>query len=90
MNSRKNARLTVHGRALLVKRVLEEGIHPAEAVQAMGVGTRAVYKWLHRFRKETVSSAFISGLLFLGVCRTYEKSTARQGQRPKTHGFLVT
>ncbi|WP_297526916.1 leucine zipper domain-containing protein, partial [Thiohalobacter sp.] len=33
MNSHKNARLTVHGRALLVKRVLEEGLRPAEAAQ---------------------------------------------------------
>ena len=26
----------------------------------------------------------------LGDCRTYEKSTARQGKRPKISGFLVT
>ncbi|WP_297527482.1 IS481 family transposase [Thiohalobacter sp.] len=52
MNSHKNARLTVHGRALLVKRVLEEGLRPAEAAQAMGVSTRTVYKWLRRFREE--------------------------------------
>jgi len=26
----------------------------------------------------------------LGACRTYEKSTARQGKRPKMSGFLVT
>ena len=52
MNSHKNARLTAHGRALLVKRVLEEGLRPAEAAQAMGVSTRTVYKWLQRFREE--------------------------------------
>ncbi len=52
MNIHKNARLTVHGRALLVKRVLEEGLRAAEAAQAMGVSTRTVYKWLRRFREE--------------------------------------
>lgn len=52
MNSHKNARLTIHGRALLVQRVIDEGLRPAEAAQAMGVSTRTVYKWLSRFRKE--------------------------------------
>jgi transposase InsO family protein len=52
MNNHQNARLTVHGRALLVQRVFEEGLRPAEVAQAMGVSTRTVYKWLHRFREE--------------------------------------
>ena len=52
MNSHKNARLTVHGRALLVKRVLEEGLRPVEVAQAMGVSVHTVYKWLRRFREE--------------------------------------
>lgn len=52
MNSHKNARLTVHGRALLVKRIVEEGLRPQEAAQAMGVSARTAYKWLTRFRVE--------------------------------------
>ena len=52
MNNHHNARLTVHGRALLVQRVMQEGLRPAEVAQAMGVSTRTVYKWLHRFREE--------------------------------------
>ena len=52
MNNHKNARLTVHGRALLVKRVIDEGLRPAEVAHAMGVSARTVYKWLSRFRKE--------------------------------------
>lgn len=52
MNTHKNARLTVHGRALLVTRILEHGLRPAEAAQAMGVSTRTAYKWLARYRKE--------------------------------------
>ena len=52
MNNHKNARLTPHGRALLVRRVLEEGLRAAEAAQAMGVSRRTVYKWLQRFREE--------------------------------------
>ena len=52
MNNHKNARLTPHGRALLVRRVLEEGLRPVEAAQAMGVSCRTAYKWLRRYREE--------------------------------------
>ena len=52
MNNHKNARLTIHGRVLLVKRVLELGLRPAEAAQAAGVSLRTVYKWLRRYREE--------------------------------------
>lgn len=52
MNKHQNARLTPHGRALLVHRVLEEGLRPVEVAQAMGVSPRTVYKWLRRFREE--------------------------------------
>ena len=51
MNSHKNARLTQRGRALLVRRVTEEGLRPVEAAQAMGVSTRTCYKWLRRYRE---------------------------------------
>lgn len=52
MNNHKNARLTVYGRLLLVRRILEDGLRPAEAAQAMGVSSRTAYKWLHRFQAE--------------------------------------
>ena len=52
MNNYKNARLTPHGRALLVRRVVKEGLRPAEAAQAMGVSARTAYKWLRRYREE--------------------------------------
>lgn len=52
MNNHKNARLTPHGRALLVRRILEHGLRPAEAAQAMGVSVRTAYKWLKRFREQ--------------------------------------
>lgn len=52
MNNHKNARLTPYGRALLVRRVLEHGLRPREAAQAMGVSPRTAYKWLHRYRQE--------------------------------------
>lgn len=52
MNNHKNARLTVHGRALLVNRVVEQGIRPAEAAKASGVSLRTAYKWLARYREE--------------------------------------
>jgi transposase len=52
MNNHKNARLTVHGRLLLVRRIVEDGLRPAEAAQAMGVSTRTAYKWLQRYLSE--------------------------------------
>lgn len=51
-NHHANARLTFHARALLVRRILEEGLRPAEAAQAMGVSAPTAYKWLRRYRAE--------------------------------------
>ena len=50
MNTHKNARLTFHGRVLLVRRILEHGQRPVEAAQAIGVSARTAYKWLARYR----------------------------------------
>jgi transposase InsO family protein len=50
MNTHKNARMTVHGRALLVKRIIEEGWPVAEAARAAGVSIRTACKWLARYR----------------------------------------
>jgi len=55
MNNHKNARLTVHGRLLLVRRVIDEGLRPIEVAQAMGVSVRTVYKWLDRYRAEGIT-----------------------------------
>lgn len=52
MNNHKNARLTPHGRLLLVRRITEDGLRPAEAAQAVGVSVRTAYKWLHRYQDE--------------------------------------
>lgn len=46
------AKLTVHGRRLLVQRVLELGWPPAEAARAQGVSVATCYKWLGRYRAE--------------------------------------
>jgi len=50
MNTHKNARMTVHGRALLVERVTIEGWRVADAAAAAGVSERTAYKWLARHR----------------------------------------
>ncbi len=50
MNVHKNARMTPHGRALLVSRVRSEGWKVTDAAQAAGVSTRTGYKWLARHR----------------------------------------
>lgn len=55
MNIHKNARLTPHGRALLVQRMLDGGLRPKEAAHASGVSVRTAYKWLQRFRAEGVA-----------------------------------
>jgi transposase InsO family protein len=49
MNVHKNARMTVHGRVLLVERIAA-GWRVADAAQAAGVSQRTAYTWLARFR----------------------------------------
>lgn len=48
----RNARLTVHGRRLIVSRVLDEGWSVATTAEAAGVSRATVHKWLRRFREE--------------------------------------
>ena len=50
MNIHKHARMTVHGRALLVSRILEERWRVADAARAAGVSERVASKWLARYR----------------------------------------
>jgi transposase-like protein len=50
MNVHKNARMTPHGRALLVRRVREEGWRVVDAAGAAGVSARTANKWLARHR----------------------------------------
>lgn len=52
MNSHKHAALTPIGRALLVRRVLQDGWKVAQASHAAGVSERTGYKWLARFKAE--------------------------------------
>ena len=52
MNTHKNARLTAHGRALLVRHIVEHGLRPVEAAHAAGVSARTAYKWLRRYKEE--------------------------------------
>ncbi len=50
MNVHKHARMTKHGRLLLVQRVRHEGWPVRHAAEAAGVSERTAYKWLARFR----------------------------------------
>jgi transposase len=52
MNVPKNARLTTHNRAVLVRRVLDEGQPPKAVATAFGVDVKTVGKWVGRFRSE--------------------------------------
>jgi transposase len=50
--SHRNARLTVHGRRLLVHRVRELGMPVAHVAQAMGVSRQCAHRWVARFDAE--------------------------------------
>lgn len=48
----RNARLTLHGRLLLVRRVLEEHRPVTHVVAELGVSRTTGYKWVQRFQRE--------------------------------------
>lgn len=50
MNIHKNARLTLQGRVLLVRRITEEGWRIVDAANAAGISVRQSYRWLARYR----------------------------------------
>ena len=52
MNMHKNARLTPHSRAELVRRVLDQGQSAKAVARAFGVDAKTVAKWVRRFEAE--------------------------------------
>jgi transposase InsO family protein len=52
MNIHENARTTPSSRALLVRRIREEGWTALQAAAAAGISRRTAYKWLRRFGQE--------------------------------------
>ncbi len=50
--SHRNARLTFHGRRLLVHRVRVEGSPVAHVAKAMGVSRQCAHRWVTRFDAE--------------------------------------
>jgi transposase InsO family protein len=50
--SHRSAKLTFHGRLLLVRRVTLEGKQPAHVAKELGVSRKTVYEWLGRYREE--------------------------------------
>lgn len=50
MNTHESARMTFHGRVLLVKRVVDGGWRVAAAASAAGISVRTAHQWLARFR----------------------------------------
>jgi transposase InsO family protein len=49
--SHRNARLTLHGRRLLVHRVREEGAPVAHVAKAMGISRQCAHRWVARFEE---------------------------------------
>ena len=52
MNHHANAPLGPKGRAIMVRRVLEEGFALTEAAEAAGVSAKTAGKWVRRYRAE--------------------------------------
>lgn len=50
----RNARLTFHGRHLLVQRVREQGMPIAHVAKAMGISRQCAHRWVARFDAEGV------------------------------------
>jgi len=50
--SHRNARLTVHGRRLLVQRVRVEGAPVAHVAKAMGISRQCAHRWVNRWDAE--------------------------------------
>lgn len=48
----RNARLTVHGRRLLVWRVRDQGMPVAHVAKAMGISRQCAHRWVARFDTE--------------------------------------
>jgi transposase InsO family protein len=48
----RNARLTVHGRRLLVERVRGQGMPVAHVAKAMGISRQCAHRWVARFNAE--------------------------------------
>jgi transposase len=48
----RNARLTLHGRRLLIQRVVGQGRPVAHVVEELGVSRATGYKWVARWRAE--------------------------------------
>jgi len=52
MDNHKNARSCAASRALLVRRILEQGWSLRPAAEAAGLSERSAYKWLARYREQ--------------------------------------
>lgn len=53
--SHRNARLTVHGRRLLVERIRGQGMPVAHVAKAMGVSRQCAHRWVARYDAEGIA-----------------------------------
>jgi transposase InsO family protein len=53
--SHANARLTIHGRALLVERIIDDQRPVAHVAAELGVSRQCAHRWVRRFREEGVA-----------------------------------
>src|SRR5262245_10737725 len=76
-----NARLTPHGRRLLVERVLTEGRPVAHVAKELGVSRQCAHRWVARFRAE--------GLAGLLDRSSRPRRCPRQTSREVEHAVLA-
>jgi len=50
--SHVNARLTIHGRALLIERVVGDGRPVSHVARELGISRQCAHRWVHRYRAE--------------------------------------
>ncbi|MFE9295797.1 helix-turn-helix domain-containing protein [Streptomyces niveus] len=77
--SHRNARLTVHGRRLLVERVLA-GRPVAHVAAEMGISRPTAHKWVRRWRTERTAALAD----FLHTYNHHRSHTALGGKPPIT------
>lgn len=70
--SHSNARLTLHGRALLVDRVINEHRPIAHVAKELGVSRQCAHRWVTRFRAE-------------GLSGLHDRSSRPQNSPSRTH-----
>ena len=91
MKAHRNARTTPYSRALIVRRVRQEGRSVQEAAAELGISRQTVWKWLRRFEAAAAELAQLTDETSCRVFRLYLAGTAYEFQcgRVNLHQSLL-